>query len=361
MISPTHITFSQAFFYTGCILTGHVPTQLEALLAAVFSVFPADLDTRQSVFGRLLPFLADFVEHKWGHRGFTHALIPQLIVIIPLFMFASFGIALAIFCGWHSHSWADMMTKPGIQFWWPSRYRCVLPGNPKFRMYVAGWGEFWFAVIMCILAFPLHRMALTGQGATGLVRQQVAFIGAARQTYDAQKGQNEWLLEIIQGRDNVTLQDISGQYVVVAGYGEEGFLIRQNDQVVSVCKSGACDWYAENARVEKGRSEFTSTLEVKLDRVSTVVLKNAIEASALGHPVYLIGNFKQGKETVDLEYGLPSSLPDGVLTEVDLKVQVRHPPDLIIQALQIENESPKQKGDDLLDKWLQDALDGFKR
>jgi hypothetical protein len=214
---------------------------------------------------------------------------------------------------------------------------------------------------MCVLVFPLHRMALTGQGATGLVRQQVAFIGAARQTYDAQKGQNEWLLEIIQGRDNVTLQDISGRYVVVAGQGDEGFLIRQNDQVVSVCKSGACDWYAENARVEKGKPEVTSTFEVKRDRVSAVVLKNAIETSALGYPVYLIGSFKQGKETTDLEYGLLSSLPDGVLVEVDLRMQVRHPPDLTIRAPQIENDSPEQKGNDLLNKWLQDALDGFKR
>lgn len=45
----------------------------------------------------------------------------------------------------------------------------------------------------------------------------------------------------------MTLEDISGQYVVVAGYGDEGFLVRQGEQVISVCKSGACDWYAESA------------------------------------------------------------------------------------------------------------------
>ena len=84
-----------------------------------------------------------------------------------------------------------------------------------------------------------------------------------------------------------------------------------------------------------------------------MVLKNAIEASALGQPVYLIGRFKQGKETVNLEYGLPSDLPpEGVLTEVDLKVQVRHPPGVVIEAPQIESQSPKPNGDDLLNKWL---------
>lgn len=351
MIAPTHVIFSQTFFYTSCIVVGHAPSFGESLLCAFFAVFPADVDTRQSLIGKALPFIASPTEFYFGHRTITHAFLPQLAVGIPLFLFAPQGIALAVMSGWHSHSWADMMTRPGVQFWYPSRFRCVLPGNPKYRMHTMEWGELWFAIGMCLLVFPLHNWATTGLGATGLIRQSIAFIGAARETYDESKGNSEWFLEIKGGHDNTTLQEISGRYYVVSSHTSKGFKILVGDKIKTVCESSTCDWYAESATISSGEIEHVTTFNIEVKRISSVNLQNALKAVTGSYRVFLVGTIGTKK----LDYVLLEDLPTGVIEDVELAVQVRHPPNVKLAVPVIVEETAPSN--DLMEKWMERVLE----
>lgn len=57
MLTPTHMVFSQAAFFTAWIAAGHASAPTEALVAAAGVLIP-DLDKRASYVGRLVAPLA---------------------------------------------------------------------------------------------------------------------------------------------------------------------------------------------------------------------------------------------------------------------------------------------------------------
>ncbi len=140
MLTPTHLVTGQTAFLVGSIVTGHAPNLGEAGLAMAASLLP-DLDSRQSYLGRLLPMVSEPLEHHFGHRTLTHSLLLQAGVGALAYAALPFGYALALISGRLSHSLADMMTPAGVCWLWPSRVRCVLPGNRKYRMTSMGRGR----------------------------------------------------------------------------------------------------------------------------------------------------------------------------------------------------------------------------
>lgn len=83
--------------------------------AACGSLLP-DIDTSESLFGRLVPFFSNFINKVFGHRTITHDLMiwfPMFIISIfvknPIF----FGIMFGYIIG---HLFLDAMTKEGICF-----------------------------------------------------------------------------------------------------------------------------------------------------------------------------------------------------------------------------------------------------
>lgn len=356
MITPTHLIFGQAAFYTACIFTGHGPTFLESLAAAVFSVIPADLDTRQSLVGRLFYPLAAAIEHEFGHRGFTHSLLAQVVAGLLAFHYLPYGYALALVSGWVSHSFADMMSAKGVCWFWPSRVRCVLPGSADFRMDIMGWGELWFAALMCAAVFPLHAMAVTGQGATGLIRQAIGDVAAARHVYEAQKGGNVWWLEVA-GKDNTTLAEINGRYEILAGHMDSGFLLQTPQGHKTACKAPSCDWYADTATANRGEAQAATTYTVSREALDGDALRAAVAELEQAGAVYVTGEMLAGepRKTVTLRYAPASEIPAGPLAQVNLSVQVRHPPGAAVPALTVQEYAgpgPVKAVDPLLEKWL---------
>lgn len=119
---------------------GNPPAIPEALVALGAAMLP-DLDSRQSYIGRIVPPLSSWIGNRFGHRTITHALLPQLLLLTLAWLLLPTGYLIALAAGWVSHSVADMMTKSGVCWFWPSLARCVLPGNPRYRMEVLGGGE----------------------------------------------------------------------------------------------------------------------------------------------------------------------------------------------------------------------------
>lgn len=255
MILPTHLVASQVFYYSACIIFSHAPTIPEAAIAAIGGMFP-DIENRQSLVGRLVPTLSDYLEHEVGHRTLTHSALAQLFVGLLLFYFLPFGYGLAFMAGWISHTTIDMMTLSGIAYWYPSRVRCVMPAYAKYRFKVMSWAELIFCALMTIAVFPLHTMALSELGTTGLIRQSLGDFNAARETYNAERGDYAFKLEVI-GKDNATLQNISGTYDVLRAFKETGFVVKNGTQEISVCKQTiGCKWYAKHGVLHRNGAKL---------------------------------------------------------------------------------------------------------
>jgi len=364
MLTPTHLIAAQTAYLSACLVALHSPRPTEAV-AAVSASLIADLDSRQSIVGRLFPYLSGPLEHWVGHRTATHSLLAQATVGIAAYFLLPFGFFLALVAGWVSHSIADMMTPSGVAWFWPSRVRCVLPGNEQYRMNVMGWGELVFAGIMAVLGMVFMLLAQAGEGTGGLIRSAIGDITAAREQYDAEKGRNAWTLRI-EGRDNRSFEDVDGEYPVRGPWREGGFIVDSENGPRSVCRQSNCDWYTDHAVLVRGQPEITTTTTAKGDQVTVKELREALAESENIGQVLLTGEVtvKGAKaepptvevvgETVRLVYAEPdvlATLP-GVLRDVELSVQVRHAPGSKSPTFRLDaRQGPTL--DPLLGRWVE--------
>lgn len=353
MLTQTHIVFSQAAFYVTCAASGHQPLWWEGLLCALFSVFPADVDHPQSLIGRALPWVSDKVSWYFGHRTITHSLALQLIVALVLAQFVPASIWLPIIVGWVSHSWADMMTPSGVCWFYPSRVRCVLPAHVDYRMEVGGMGEMTFAVIALVVAIVVYPMSMSGQGTTGLIRQSIGDVTAAREQYDRQKGFNQWFVAV-EGRDNTKLTQIDGRYKIIAGFGGAGFILSIDGSHFTACQTKDCDWYLTTARLHKGSPETVTVFEYAAVEIERAKLITELQKNV--GDVYLIGELATESGKTKLDYSKVSDLPEAELYKnLAIKIQIRNKPtDKPIFTL-VSSQPPDKKiqtPSELLNRWL---------
>jgi inner membrane protein len=369
MLTPTHLITAQTAYLGACLATAHPPVLAEALVATLVGVLP-DLDHRQGHVGRLLPPLSGWLEHQVGHRTLTHSLLLFALVGIGAWLWLPPGYALAVLAGLSSHAFADMMTAQGVCWFWPSRVRCVLPGSPRYRVELMGWGELAFAGLMGLLGVGLMLLAGQSEGSAGILRAAIGNISAAREQYDAEKGSHAFRLRV-EGRDNRSHASISGDYPVIGPWGDGGFLLRAPAEsgagVKSLCKSASCDWYASHAVLLKAQAQHTTTTTLKRPRWDTASLREALAPwSALGE-VYLLGeltspsipaqppNISKTADRLSLQYADPAQLadwPGGPLRDLDLSIQLRHPPGLQPPALNLDQAEPGPSRHPLLQRWI---------
>jgi inner membrane protein len=339
MLTPTHLVTAQSTFLVASVVTGNPPALTQSALALGAALLP-DLDSRQSYIGRLVPPLSTWIGNRFGHRTLTHSLLAQLVVFTAGWFLLPFGYFLALVSGWLSHSFADMMTKSGVCWFWPSMARCVLPGNPRYRMEVLGRGELWFLVTMAALGLVMMPLAQRAEGTTGLIRSAIGDAATARQDFDVDKGRLAFELKL-KGRDNTTYADISGTYPVIGPWKENGFLIQTTTGPRTTCRSTACDWYADHADLSRGESQLTTSFQITLASTSAEAIQAAI-APLRADEIYLIGSFiapesRAVPPTVSVsgdevtlfhaEPGMLDAWRGRMLVDVELTIQVRHDPE----------------------------------
>ncbi len=355
MITPTHLVAAQTTYLACCVATAHTPLLNEALLACVAGLIP-DIDKRQSYIGRLVPFLSAPFEYWFGHRTLSHSLLFQGIILIPAFYGLPYGYALALAAGLISHSAIDMMTESGVAWFYPSRVRCVIPGNPRYRMSVMSQGELIFLIIIATAAPIFMHLAKLEQGTAGLIQTALGRIESARQQYDAEKGSHTWVLKL-EGRDNRSFADVSGRYPIIGAWGENGFMVETDSGSKTVCLNQNCNWYADHAVLIKGNPETTTTTTIKAEQLSVHSLISSLADYQQYGKVYLLGQLegrnisshlpevKASGTNITLQYATPGSIkawPKQPLRSVDITVQLRHPPDsqpsrLVIETVQQSN------------------------
>ena len=97
------------------------------LIAAFFLGNLADIDTSQSHFGRLVPFIAKPIEQRFGHRTLTHSLWPVLFlalaawIVAPWWQPAPWWLWATMYA---THLLLDMVVGvSGVPLFWPSPVR----------------------------------------------------------------------------------------------------------------------------------------------------------------------------------------------------------------------------------------------
>jgi inner membrane protein len=364
MLTPTHFVFAQTCYLAACVVAAHPPTAEEAAVALLGASLP-DLDTRASYVGRILRLTSGMLEQYFGHRSFTHSLLIQVVAGLLAFWLLPFGFALALIVGWVSHSWADMMTKSGVAWFWPARIRCVLPGNPDYRMDVARGGEVAFLIVVAVLGIGLMPLAATGEGTAGLIRGAIGDLGAVRQHYDRDKGDFRFRVRI-EGRDNIDHGDISGTYPIIGPWRETGLILETPQGPRSLCEGSACNWYSSHAKLEKGEPIRTSTTVVQAGVLGVAALRQKAAMLAETGAVYLLGTaeaegikpqpptLEVAADRLSFVYASPSML-DGLtgrsLRNVDLVLQVRHDPARQLPELAAPEPS-RDTTPALLERWL---------
>lgn len=365
MLLPTHLVAGEVFFLGGCVLAGHVPEPGEALMAMVSAVLP-DIDHRQGIIGQAFPFLAAPLEYRFGHRSITHSLLVQAVVAILGWFLLPEGFALAIVLGLFSHASMDMATPSGVAWFWPSRVRCVIPGNDLYRVDPMSHGELGVLILLSALSFVLFDLAREGLGGLGLIRSALGELSTARTQYEDHKSGFAFRLRM-DGIDNKSLEAITGEFPVIAGYRETGFLIDTPEGTKSVCQQLLCDWHAERAVLVRGEPQQARFMTLKVERTSFKRLREALEGYG-SFEAYLVGEArsyetKVGKsldrppaltvtgETVHFDHARLADLIDieGPLHEVALSVQVRFRPGTAVPELPPLAAS---KEDDVLRRWV---------
>jgi inner membrane protein len=155
-------------FAASAVLDFHYETP-SVLAAAVCSVLP-DADYPKSWLGHQLGSVSEDLNRLFGHRSFLHSLLALIFTTVTLgsllwWLTDQPATMIAVFVGYGSHLFADMMTLGGVQLFWPSRLIAVFPGRDEYRVVSGGNSERVFvaiALMFALLFYPVSRVGFDG-------------------------------------------------------------------------------------------------------------------------------------------------------------------------------------------------------
>jgi endonuclease YncB( thermonuclease family) len=165
----THLGFAECcLFATSAVLDVHYGVP-EVFIVAAASLIP-DADYPKSWLGYQLGSVSKFLNRLFGHRSALHSLLALLLITMVLglplwWITGDLSPLVAIFVGYGSHLFADMMTVGGVQIFWPSRTIAVFPGRDEYRVVTGSGSERVFIVVVLVLAllfYPVSRMGFDG-------------------------------------------------------------------------------------------------------------------------------------------------------------------------------------------------------
>ena len=159
----THLVFAECcWFATTTVfdVNYEVPS---VLVAAATSVLP-DADYPKGWLGYQLGSVSEDLHRLFGHRSFLHSLIALVLVTAllapPLWWLVGWPApAIAVFVGYGSHLFADMMTLGGVQLFWPSKPIAFFPGRDEYRVVSGGNSERAFVALALVFALSFYPVS----------------------------------------------------------------------------------------------------------------------------------------------------------------------------------------------------------
>ncbi len=157
----THVVFAECcLFATSAVFD--VPYGIPEVLAVGAASLIPDPDYPGSWLGYRLGSVSRDLNRLFGHRSFLHSLLALLLITIvlglPMWWIAgNLAPVAAIFVGYGSHPFADMMTVGGVQLFWPNRTIAVFPGRDDYRVVTGSGSERVFVIVVLVLALLFTR------------------------------------------------------------------------------------------------------------------------------------------------------------------------------------------------------------
>jgi inner membrane protein len=147
-----------------------VPYEVPEVFAVAAASMLPDADYPKSWIGHQLGSVSEDLNRLFGHRSFLHSLLALLLITLvlgaPLWRITgNLAPAVAIFVGFGSHLFADMMTLGGLELFWPRRAIAVFPGRDEYRVVTGSGSEAVFLAVVAVqvlLFGPVSRMGFDG-------------------------------------------------------------------------------------------------------------------------------------------------------------------------------------------------------
>jgi endonuclease YncB( thermonuclease family) len=165
----THLGFAECcWFATSAVFDVHYGVP-EVFAVAAASMLP-DADYPKSWLGYQLGSVSKDLNRLFGHRSALHSLLALLLITIVLgaplwWITGNLATGVAIFVGFGSHLFADMMTLGGVRLFWPGRAIAVFPGRDEYRVVTGTGSEAVFVAVVFVLAglfYPVSRVGFDG-------------------------------------------------------------------------------------------------------------------------------------------------------------------------------------------------------
>jgi endonuclease YncB( thermonuclease family)/membrane-bound metal-dependent hydrolase YbcI (DUF457 family) len=165
----THLIFAECcWFATSAVFDVHY--EIPAVLAAAVASILPDADYPKSQLGHLLGSVSEDLNRLFGRRSFLHSLLALVLITLVLglplwWLIGRPEPVIAVFVGYGSHLFADMMTVGGVQLFWPSSLIAVFPGRDEYRVVSGGNSErvfVIFALLLALVFYPVSRVGFDG-------------------------------------------------------------------------------------------------------------------------------------------------------------------------------------------------------
>jgi inner membrane protein len=262
MMSLTHAVFSVSLT---SIVLGTAKFEVLAI-AAIASLLP-DIDTSKSLIGRLFSPISRWIETRTVHRGITHSFFATGVLTLMTYPLAPLGyshlwkaLILGYFWGW----FADVFTKSGVEAFYPSRGRLIIPRNPHLRLGTRSRAEWFLLMVLVAIAF----ISININSAGGIIRgfnQALGLPSGAVET--ANEDASRYLLTAhIKGRNAITEMPVDASYEVIEPLTTNDLLVKDSAGVVyRVGQSQESQIIASQIRIERGKAINTTVSNLVMD------------------------------------------------------------------------------------------------
>ncbi len=235
-------------------------------VGAIAGLIP-DVDIGKSPAGRILFPLSRFLEKRFPHRSCTHSIVASLVVAAGGYGLAYAGIipttiAHAIEIGYTAGYLADLITKSGIQLFYPASLQCVVPGNRNLRLSTGSQWE--YAILVFIIGLFVLTLNINTRGGMAFTFNEILATPRGVQELLDRQGGTHQIIALVEGVRTFDRSRVKESFVVLDQKDAGTFIVHPVNR--------ASELYQVSNRPESDRQIFSERITASVgQRIKTQV------------------------------------------------------------------------------------------